>query len=113
MEEDSVSCLFSFCGTASQRKNTERAGHFPQVFDKGRLFSGGCVLLNRTHTNFLRPGRHADMSGALERSEQLTSCAHLCYFLRLNKSEPLLLNLVEPARAQQPCLFEKYTPVLG
>lgn len=80
MEEDLLSCLFSFCGTALQRKNTERTAHFLQVFDKGRLFFGGCVLLNRTYTNFLRPGRHAHMSGALEGSEELTSCANLCFF---------------------------------
>lgn len=80
MEEDSVSCLFSFCGTALQNKNTKRTAHSLQVFDKERLFFGGCVLLNRTYINFLRPGRHADMSGALERSEELTSCANLCFF---------------------------------
>lgn len=87
-------------------KTQSTFAHFLQLFDKGRLFLGGRGL---TYTNFLRPGCSADTSHSLERSEESMSCAKLCFFLllRLNKSEPLLLNLVEPARAQQPCLFEK------
>lgn len=94
--EDLESCLFPLCGPASQRKTPEHFAHFLQPSDEGGLFPAGRA--SRSHLR--KPGCSA---GVDVRSQFV----FLCFSLRPNKSEPLLLNLAEPVRARQPCLFEK------
>lgn len=81
-----MSCLFSFCGTALHRKNTERIAPFLQLFDKGRLFylvggrgwGRGCDWISPTQTYNL--AARLTRQTLLEGSEESMSCAHLCVF---------------------------------
>lgn len=103
MEEDSVSCLFSYCGTTSQRK-TQNA---PCVFCNSLIC--GCLFI----LFFLEyKSESAPTQTSLDRAEISAQWTCQVFWTKLNKSELLPLNVPRAVRPQQSCLFEKYMSIL-